>query len=379
MKKLFWLLTLLPLLVSGQDKPVIVYGRVTSDYKNVDINKATGLNVRYVTKDNSYLTSPNTIKSDGYYTCKLEGAVSITIESNVHDFYAPSVTESVNGRDSIRIDLKLVPKPYVYTAAKAKEDLAANEVQIITYDTIKFGIGVKYDLKKNLGFTYLLIQKPDDRDFEENITQYNEVVAAYLDQAYTNWDERLSVVRDSIINLDADTYGKKKNINLSVLKVPELKKLPLAFAEKLTMWQDNYDHWYKEKLKNYSTAKTIETVKRDKDYKHLRLMLARISIEYETLIPELVKLITDKTEVGLEGFNGIMFCRGLAPTGLMGECVGIPYSTDDLYTISGRANYLLKLLTTEDFGNVLPDSTPKHLKKLQNRWAYWLLQLQDKK
>lgn len=141
------------------------------------------------------------------------------------------------------------------------------------------------------------------------------------------------------------------------------------------MWQHN--NWYKVELKDYTIAYTLNVIKSDKAYGHFELLPKRVSMDYETLLPELIKLLTNSTEVGMDGYPGIMWCRNIGPTDTI-DCIAIPYSEDDLFTVAGRANHILKLITCQDFGNVLPNPDKEWLKKLQNRWAYWLLQLQEK-
>lgn len=376
MKKFFLFLMLLPLLALGQDKPVVVYGRVTSDYPNVNINDITQLYIRYVTKHNSYLTSPDDI-THGFYTCKLKRARSVTVESNIHDFYAPTVTENVNGRDSIRIDIKLVPKPYIYTATKAKEDLAADKVQLITYDSIENSIGQKYDLKKKFGFKYLLLKEPNDDDFRENHLKYNTIVEQYLNMKYGRWRPKFEMIQDSIVNLAADNYGAKNHIDLNLLKVPSYKKLPIKVQERISYCLMVYRGIYSDapRKKQYrKVLKLIKTATRDSELERLDQYAV---IKYKRLIPELIKLITDSTKVGLEDYKGVNFCWESIPEG------GIPGTRehwfDDLCSVSGRANSILKKITAKDFGDAPPGASPKWLAKLQNRWAYWLLQLQDKK
>lgn len=123
----------------------------------------------YTTRDGSYSTFPDNINKDGYYTRKLKGAETVTVESNVHDFYAPSVTVPVNGRDSIRIDLYLIPKVYVYTGKQARTDIRIKKIQLITFDSLEYEWTKKINLQKDFGFRYVYIPRPYDHDF---VTKY---------------------------------------------------------------------------------------------------------------------------------------------------------------------------------------------------------------
>lgn len=50
----------------------------------------------------------------------------------------------------------------------------------------------------------------------------------------------------------------------------------------------------------------------------------------------------------------------------------IIYTDDDIYKIAGRANFLLKRITGEDFGNVNIESSEKELEVLKDKWVNWL-------
>ncbi len=369
------LLLLSVTLAYGQGKTVVVYGQMTSDYKDAEIDKIVGIYVRYTTSDNSYLTFPDKINQNGYYTRTLEEAETVTIESNVHDFYAPAITEAVNGRDSIRIDLHLIPKPYVYTREKAMADTRIKKIQLVTFDSLEYECTKKIDLQKDFGFSYMYMPKPKDYDFETNIENYNRIVEFYLTLKDGDWETKLNQVRDSVVNLEADNYSRNHKIDIEILKVPKIEGLPKEMQERIGRLQQNYNDWLKEKLTDYSIAYTIKVITSDKSYDHFYLLPQRISMDYEVFLPELIKLLTNSTEAGMDDYPGVMLCRGLAPTGPVG-CVAIPYSDDDLFTVAGRANHLLKRLTGEYFGWVSVHPTEADMKKLQNRWVYWLLQLQ---
>lgn len=358
--------------VKGQD--VTVYGRVTCVDKAVKLESVVGIRISYTTKDNSYLTSAD-VDNIGFYDRRLPNATTITVESNYDDFYAEKVIVDVADRDSIRIDLKLIPKRYFYTREKAIKDTRDGNVHLITFDTLEYNWSRKINLKKDFGFDYVLLAEPDDNNFKKKMDEYNAVVEGYLGLRSPNWRESLGIVRDSVVNSEADQYGRQHKVNIDKLRFPEIDSLPKGMKERLTTLQSNYESWYKDKLKDYTFERTIEIIKKDKEYENFQLLPERVSIEYQKMLPELLKLITDETEIGMKDYPGIMLCRGIAPPPGPWGCVAIPFSRDDLFTVAGRANHLLKVLTQEDFGNVLPNPDKEYLKKLQNRWAYWTMNL----
>jgi len=44
---------------------------------------------------------------------------------------------------------------------------------------------------------------------------------------------------------------------------------------------------------------------------------------------------------------------------------------DDLFTVGGRANWILRTISKKNFGVVKPDITPKDLKGIQKKWKAW--------
>lgn len=370
-----YILLLFAALVYGQGKDVVVYGRVASPYNDVAVESGD-IKLNYDTADNSYLTFES-IGKDGYYARKLTDVLKVEFSTYYDDYYDEAMVAVVGNKDSIRIDFVLKPKPFVYTSAQAMEDTRNSRIQLVTFDSLEYNWASKINMKKDFGFDYVLLQKPEDYNFVNHIKDYNSIVEGYLTLKDNSWRSKLHIVRDSIVNLEADNYGEKHTINLKRLKVPPFTSLSKIMQEKITMWQQHYNSWYKDDLKDYTIAYTLNVIKSDKAYEHFYLLPERISMDYETLLPELIKLLTDPTEVGMEGYPGFMFCRNIAYTGPVG-CVAIPFSNDDLFTVAGRANHILKRITGQHFGNVLPNPDKEWLKKLQNRWAYWLLQLQEK-
>lgn len=90
---------------------------------------------------------------------------------------------------------------------------------------------------------------------------------------------------------------------------------------------------------------------------------------YKTGIKELIKRITNTKEIGLVGANDLVI-NDRVENGDMplerGEVI-----SDDLFRISGKASYLLKEITGEDFGSAGMYATDEELIKLQQKWIKW--------
>ncbi|KAF2518300.1 hypothetical protein E0W68_09770 [Flavobacterium salilacus subsp. salilacus] len=376
MKKLLFLFLLFSIQVYSQSDETVVYGRIESKYDEIKLKSVIAMRIRYYTQDNSYYTFAD-VEKDGNYSRKLPHNVRVLIAPNYHNYHADTIEVYTGLKDSIRVDFILKPKKYIYTQTKAIQDIEKGLVQLITFDTLEYEWSRKVDLKKKLGFDYLLLKEPKDDDFYDEMAIYNQQTEAFLSEQKPDWEYNLSILRDSIIHLEADQYGENHIINIKKLKVPAKEKLPEEMKKRIEARYNEYvnvkDNSVYKPLDKKHMLKIILT---EKDYNKMSLVLDKLSEEYDVMIPELIQLLTDKKEIGIENFQGIIVDRQNGPL-TFHCCIPIPFSRDDLYTVAGRANYLLKIITTEDHGNIYPDTNEEYLKKIQNRWAYWLLQLQE--
>jgi hypothetical protein len=114
----------------------------------------------------------------------------------------------------------------------------------------------------------------------------------------------------------------------------------------------------------------------DDEYQYLFEANYWVTYNYEKVVKELILRITNKKFVGLKNTADLIipernqagFLKSYGHGGVV---------RDDLFTIAGRANHFLKIISGEDdFKSVSMYSTDADLKQIQNRWLYWLLQLQ---
>ncbi|MES2485166.1 MAG: hypothetical protein V4581_04355 [Bacteroidota bacterium] len=135
--------------------------------------------------------------------------------------------------------------------------------------------------------------------------------------------------------------------------------------------------WLEIKSLSEKESQVLEWIDNEKEYHPIFEAEYWMAYNYQSIIPKLIKRITDKKEVGLVNTADLIIWERIQSGDL--KFYGHGGSTDDdLFTIAGRANYLLRAITGEHFGHVSMYATEADLKKLQNRWAYWLLQLQEK-
>jgi hypothetical protein len=101
-----------------------------------------------------------------------------------------------------------------------------------------------------------------------------------------------------------------------------------------------------------------------------------VVFNYKTGIQELIKRITNNKEVGLVGSVNLII-DGRVESGDMPLETG-DVIFDDLFRVSGRANYLLKEITGEDFGSAGMYASEIELIKLQRKWIKWYSQICEK-
>ncbi|MBK9633641.1 MAG: hypothetical protein IPO64_03755 [Bacteroidetes bacterium] len=91
---------------------------------------------------------------------------------------------------------------------------------------------------------------------------------------------------------------------------------------------------------------------------------------YQRIIPELIKRITDTTYVGLTDANDVVIWERVK-TGEMKRNGIAFYVDDDLYIVAGRADWLLRRISGLDNGRVKMNPAMADLKALQQKWLAW--------
>lgn len=109
----------------------------------------------------------------------------------------------------------------------------------------------------------------------------------------------------------------------------------------------------------------------DSNYYYLFIGEYWQAFHYNKVVPELIKRITNKKEIGLMNTADLIIWERVDAGDMIFYGHGGIVS-DDLFTVAGRANCLLKKITGENYGNVSMYSTEEDLKKLQNHWIAWL-------
>jgi hypothetical protein len=88
------------------------------------------------------------------------------------------------------------------------------------------------------------------------------------------------------------------------------------------------------------------------------------------IIPDLIHLLENPKVVGLEDYADTIILERIESKDMQFYGHGAMV-VDDLFSIAGRASWILSEITGQRFGKVTPKSTPEELKHLSEVWAKW--------
>lgn len=103
----------------------------------------------------------------------------------------------------------------------------------------------------------------------------------------------------------------------------------------------------------------------------LLLVGANSHKEDKTLLKGLASQIANKSKAGLRSANRLIIWERITSGEIHFEGKGYQVS-DDLFTVAGRANWMLRNLTKKNFGYAKPNTSEEELAKLQQNWMRWL-------
>jgi hypothetical protein len=149
--------------------------------------------------------------------------------------------------------------------------------------------------------------------------------------------------------------------------IGEKQQIYLRFYQGRTNWQAEEP-----------VAFMLRKIDQDPDYQSFKVIQYWAAWHYQALIPELIFRLTDETEVGLTNAREIIIWDRVQEGDLELDGPGAEVA-DDLFTVGGRANYLLKNLTGEDFGTLEMHTSSEERIRLRDQWVDWLLNLQSEK
>ncbi|GAA4384580.1 hypothetical protein GCM10023186_27010 [Hymenobacter koreensis] len=126
------------------------------------------------------------------------------------------------------------------------------------------------------------------------------------------------------------------------------------------------------KIKQYTYQFMLDKIDNSPEYHYLFIEEYLIADHYQPMIPQLINRLTNATKVGLENSFDLIIDERIKSGELESWGHG-GVVEDDLFTIAGRANFLLRRITDEDFGHVSMYSSANELRRLQQKWANWYL------
>lgn len=168
--------------------------------------------------------------------------------------------------------------------------------------------------------------------------------------------------------------GQAQPVNL---KFPGNAKLPHKFQKSIKEQTKEYDRlFYRDSAttKHYSVPFILDKIDNDSNYHYIFIAEYWIAFHYKDIIPDLIKRLTNKKEVGLANSADLIIWERVQAKQMQFYGHG-GISNDDLFTIAGRANRLLTEITGESFGHVSMYSTREQLATLQKKWIKWLKSL----
>ena len=375
---ILFLLTYLSSLGQIVDKAV-VYGKVNLRINDIQLSELRGgISCKEYKNDSSWSSSTMFIDKNGFFKRSFPKNIKLILETNFYDFYKSDTIINIVSTDSIYVEFKISPKEYIYTKQIAERDISNGLVQLITFDTLIYEWDQKINFTKEFGFNYVLLEEPVDYEFEENMYNYNWHIYDYL---YTindsTWEEDLLSIEDSLIHIDADNYGKENDIDIKAIIFPKDAKLSKQMRKVIGEQKTEFERILtkdKEKYASYTPSFMLDKIDNSQNCDYIFIAEYWSASYFKEMIPELIKRLATQKEIGLINTSDLIIEERITSGEL--EEYGHGYVvSDDLFTIAGRANHLLKRVTGEDFGNVSMYSNDSDLKKLQNRWVYWLMNL----
>jgi hypothetical protein len=93
--------------------------------------------------------------------------------------------------------------------------------------------------------------------------------------------------------------------------------------------------------------------------------------EDKGLMKALITQLTNKAKTELKSTSRLIIWERITSGEILFEGKGLQIS-DDLFTVAGRANWMLRNLAKKNFGYVRPSTSEEELIKLQQKWSHWL-------
>ena len=136
------------------------------------------------------------------------------------------------------------------------------------------------------------------------------------------------------------------------------------------------DFWWlyepneKKQILSQSKESLLSALETDKDFWKVAKARYWCMKNAPEVIPDLIKLVANPKVVGLESYFDLIIWERIQSKDLpfFGHGWIVP---DDLFSVAGRASWILREITGQQFNAVSMKSTPEELKQLSETWAKW--------
>ncbi len=131
-----------------------------------------------------------------------------------------------------------------------------------------------------------------------------------------------------------------------------------------------YEQKEKDQILNQNREAVLKTITSDKDFWKIAKARYWCAKNLNDVIPSLIELIRNSKMVGLTGYADLIIWERIESKDLpfYGHGWVVP---DDLFSVAGRASWLLRETTGQNFEPVSMKSTPEQLNQLSEAWRKW--------
>ena len=165
------------------------------------------------------------------------------------------------------------------------------------------------------------------------------------------------------------------------ISFPDRAALPTKFAGNISRLKEAAGELFNDggaSVRDAPDSVMLQAIDQATNFQNLLLAKYWLAWHYREMIPVLILKMRNKKFVGLSNYADMVIWERVR-SGHMKYYGNGNVEADDLFTVAGRVNWLLKQVTGEQFGNVSMYSDNRQLRKLQQKWIQWLQSLTEKK
>ena len=174
---------------------------------------------------------------------------------------------------------------------------------------------------------------------------------------------------------DTNEYFTLKDSAFERYTVPENFTKPGKWAKRenqnKALGIEFYGGSFPDTLKLQEVLKIIDS---EKDFPKVCSAKSWSLKNYNLIVPHLIARLTDKRKVGLENTADLIIAERMDELKFYRHGGSI---SDDLFTVAGRASWILNEITGENFCVVHPDMTKEQAEKFKVLWVQYINELRN--